>query len=212
MGVAQGVGLGSVLPRWHHRRRSNEALIGEARDRQRRRRRRWLAAGVLVAVAVIVLAANWRGVDAASVARNADPAAAVRLPNPCSLLSEAQVEKEFVGHVVTTTAQTGGEFARVPTCTWSGQPLTSHYGQPTASVFLEITRESKTTFLSDQRQSVPPPIAARVPGAVATWSEVSQTLDAWNDGYRVIVSIHGPYATNPFARARALVRDAFARL
>jgi hypothetical protein len=189
-----------------------DLLIGEARDRQHRRRRRRLVAAALVLIAVTALTVNRYVAGAVSGVRSGDAAPATTLPNPCSLLTTAQVEKAFVSHVATTTPQTTGAFARVPMCTWSGQPLALHFGTRTESVLLEFTRESKSAFLADVRQSTPPPVMTGGAGTVATWSEISQTLDAWQKGYRVVVSVHGSYATDPLARAKTLVHDAFARL
>jgi hypothetical protein len=189
-----------------------DLIIGEARDRQHRRRRRRLVAAALVLIAATALTVNRYVAGAASGSRGGDAAPATALPNPCSLLTTAQIENAFASHILTTTAHTTGTFARVPMCTWSGEPLALHFGTRTESVLLEITRESRSAFLADVRESRPPPVVTAGAGTVATWSEISQTLDAWQEGYRVVVSVHGSYATNPLARAKTLVRDAFVRL
>jgi hypothetical protein len=187
-------------------------LIREARDRQHRRRL-WMA---LVALAVVLFATAGYGLSRAS-GSHAQAACVFgkcgkALPNPCGLLSSGQVSRAFASKVIGRTSQASGNYARSPSCTWTGTPLTSHYGSPTPSIRLQIAHLSKKTFLRNEGLSKPPPIRTSGVGEVATWSEISQTLNAWQHGYSVSVSIYGPYVTNSLSTAKTLAAIALGHL
>jgi hypothetical protein len=136
-------------------------------------------------------------------------ASAQALPNPCGLLSNKQASTAFVSKIINRTSDASGYS---PSCTWTGTPLTSQYGDPTPSIRLEIAHVSKKNFLKDERLSRPPPVRASGVGEVAAWSEITQTLDAWQRGYAVSITIDGTYVTNPLAAAKTLAGIALKRL
>jgi hypothetical protein len=99
---------------------------------------------------------------------------------------------------------------RFPSCTWTGLPVTSLYGDPTASIQLDVERARKKAFIKNEGRMRS--VRAGGVGQVAAWTEITQSLDVWQGGYSVSVSVYGPYVTNSLATAKTLARIVLGRL
>jgi hypothetical protein len=129
----------------------------------------------LLAVAFVGLAV---GVDGAAGAR--------ALPNPCKLLTKAQVSTLVGGKVATAAfSKSYGEL----TCTWSSPPLGLYRDHQTFS--LSLFHATKAELKQIARKSIPPWSPVRGVGAPAYGSEnAGGELEAWKHG--TIVDVEGP--------------------
>jgi hypothetical protein len=184
-----------------------DALIPEAREHHRRRRRRLL---LLVAAAVACLAVLAYGVSQTLAGGRSTPIAmkrsAATVPSPCQLVTNDQVASVFASKVVNRVSDPVGV---APSCTWSGMPLATQFGQP--SVMVSVYPITKAMF---QRIDGETKTGERINGVggEAFWFRMIDQLVAWQHGYEVSVIVHGPAVAAPLSADEALVRAALAHL
>ena len=133
----------------------------------------------------------------------ASASTATALPDPCSLLTNAQVAPTVDGKVQLRNA-TRDRFSR--TCTWSGPPM--GYMQMSESLILQLDRVSRSTFISEQLHSIPQPTEIQSTGILAFLSTAG--LSVWKDG--LAIEMDSPYVTVYPETAVALAKDALRRV
>ena len=187
-------------------RRAGTALIPEARDRQRRRRRRLV---LLVAVVACILGLAYgvsRSVTGGQPARAVAEQAAAVVPDPCALLTNAEVSSAFGSRVV---GRLRGQMGVTPSCTWTGTPLTNQYGQASAQLWLLKIPDAAFRNIEARNQTGTHLTGV---GKAAIWLQKINQLIAWDHDYEVAVTIHGPYVTAPLAADETLIKAAIAHL
>ena len=139
----------------------------------------------------------------ASLAAPAFASTAKGLPNPCSLLTNAQVAPAVGGKIQRHSA-TRDRFSR--TCTWTGPPI--GYMQTSQSFTLQLGRVSRSTFIREQLGSIPQPTEIQSKGILAFLS--NSGLCVWKNGLEL--QMDSPYATVYPENAVALAKDALTRV
>lgn len=161
--------------------RGQDALIKEAWDRRRRRLRFSL-------LLVLVIGAGLgspvtRRLALVPLALLLTPAASAALPNPCVLLTNAEVAKVIGNKAETRTPSGNGRFRM---CSWTGPPLGS-FSESHAQLLVQVTRETKAQFekVANATQG-----AVRVRGAgdsAYATTGAAKYLEVWQKGYALMI-------------------------
>jgi hypothetical protein len=108
-------------------------------------------------------------------------ASSVSLPNPCSLLTRAQVTVAL-GYRVAD--QTRGGTGRAPSCKWEGPAM--GYSQSRPNIFLFLNRESEGQFKQAALNGLP--ITGLGAGADAYLMSQPQLVSVWKNGVEITVT------------------------
>jgi hypothetical protein len=185
-------------------------LIKEARGRQRRRRTRLVLITVAIATfAVATYAVGGRLLDRRPVASPAKLAP----PNPCTLLTNAEVASVFGATVAYKSSEPNLG------CTWSGRPFERQYGQ--RKVTLDVARVTRadfdgfSTFIVMDGTSGSRRIAksARIQGVgEAAFAQIfaGVDLEVYYRGF--VVTVTTSFVGSPLAAQKRLAAAAIARL
>jgi hypothetical protein len=125
------------------------------------------------------------------------------LPNPCLLLTTAQVAPAVGGHVQ-AHALSGNRLYR--TCVWTGAP--QGYSQSRAQFIVSLSRVSISRFVAGEQGSKPPSQAVSGLGTVAFSSNVG--LAVWKKG--IALELDGSYFSVYPAAGRHLAQVALSNL
>ena len=113
-------------------------------------------------------------------------ASAARLPNPCSLLSNAQVAPTVGG---TVQSRSFDRRYGQPTCTWTGPP--TGYMQTGTTLTVQIFRLTKLEFNVKNLRSTPTPTL--ILGVAAPAYASPSGVDVWRAG--IGIEMDGPWFT-----------------
>lgn len=180
------------------RRHGQEALIKEARDRQRRRRIRFA-----LAVVAILAAGLGYGMSRAAVFGDRSPALPARaIPNPCALVTNADVSAALGSKVAFRDVPDLGGRGRG--CRWTGTSLSRPgYYQVRRTLLVFVSPSTRTQF----ERSLHRPGAVRVSGtgAVAFADRgPARLLQVWKHGLTLLIQV--VFVTNPIATATHVAR------
>jgi len=198
-------------PRAAGRRTESDPLIQDARDRQRRRRRRIL----LLVVAAIVIGYginHWTRTSNAGLACISTHACSLQrlsnappLPNPCSLLTAAQVVPTIGGKVQSRVLGHSYGAYGPPTCTWTGPSM--GYMETRETITVQLSRVTKAKFNFINLQSIPP--ATPISGVRALAYSSPSGIAVWRAG--AAIEMDGPWFTVYPVRAVQLALSALQR-
>ncbi len=133
------------------------------------------------------------------------PAAAAGLPNPCTLLTNAEVAKAF-GSKIQSRANESYGLSR--SCTWEGAPLGS-FTSAHASLQLDIAHVSRAQFLKNAKKAKNAVPIHGIGDLAYSQYMAGEFLTVWRQGIWLSVSLGG--VSSPIASAKALARSAIAR-
>jgi len=146
---------------------------------------RWLAAAVTVS----------------ALAPSASPA----LPNPCTLLTNAEVAKAF-GSKIQSRAGESYRFGR--SCAWEGVPLGS-FTSAHASLRVDIAQISRAQFLKNAKKAKNAVPVHGLGDLAYSQYIAGQSLTVWRHGIWLSLDLTG--VSSPLGAAKALARSALAR-
>ena len=133
------------------------------------------------------------------------PAASAAVPNPCALLTNAEVTKAFGGSIESRSAQ-GNRLYRV--CTWVGHSLGA-YSSARSSVVVQTNRMSNKAFVKQANQ-VPGAVPLHGIGQTAYLANNGERLGVWQQG--IVVTLSLAYVSSPSQSVKSLARIALKRL
>jgi hypothetical protein len=208
------VSTSATLPGSHLFRHGDaRALIEEARVRQARRRLWTTFLAFALAAAFVGFWTDHRGGDTRSFVTNYDSRGAALavphtggpLPNPCSLLTNAQVAVILGGRVASRSNDGKG------TCDWEG-PVVGAFTTAGQNFFVQVKRESAGSFNARFVPLLEGARAVRVSGlqGPAFWQYYGQVLAVWDHG--VTLEISGSTLSVYPQLVKRLARAAFKRL
>jgi hypothetical protein len=140
-------------------------------------------------------------------------ASAAKPPNPCSLLTNAEVAKATGSKVVSVTnTRTSDNYYRV--CAWKGQNLAKSGSvsmpvQRVVSVFLRKTTHAQFLSLAESEPGATP-IHGVCDVAFVTRQGEGGFFNCYARGYSILMTIS--FVTNDIPVEKTLARDAAARL
>ena len=152
--------------------------------------RHWRATGARALLAAVTTALVFA----------AEPSANPLLPNPCLLLSSAQVASVVGGSPASHTLG-GNKLSR--TCTWTGPPL--GYMQTQSTLYVTVSQISKARFLAEQAKTH----QARIDGLGTPAYGNKLGLTIWKDNVMLNLD-NAQLAVTPtkaIALARAALRE-----
>jgi hypothetical protein len=169
-------------------------LFKEAWDRRRRRVRLSLLLGAAVVAGL------------GSQVSRLTPTASAALPNPCLLLTNAEVAKA-IGNKADTRIPNGNGRDRI--CTWTGPPLgtfTSFH----AELVVQVTRQTKAQF-DKGAEATQGAVRIRGAGDTAYTSRGAQWfLETWQNGFALLIMASG--GSDNLAAEKTAAKIAFAHL
>lgn len=113
------------------------------------------------------------------------PGAAAAVPNPCSLLTNAEVAKMIGSKIANRTSGGNGRF-RV--CTWAGPPLGT-FTSVHAQLFVQVTPETKAQF-TKSANAMQGAVRVRGVGDMAyADTGAAKFLRAWQKGYALLIQV-----------------------
>jgi len=136
------------------------------------------------------------------------PAASAGLPNPCTLLTNAQVAKVLGSKVVEATPTGNGRYGM---CTWKGANMARPDAMPAQrSLIVQVSTTTEAAFKKVAEQT---PGAVRIAGigetAYSTHGAL-KSVNAFRHGYALMV-VAG-LTVDPLATAKAAAKLAVAKL
>jgi hypothetical protein len=182
------------------RRHGRNALIKEARDRQRRRRLR-LALLVVASVAAGLAYGMSRG----AVLDGRSPASPARaIPNPCALVTNADVSAALGSKVAFRDVPDLGGRGR--SCRWTGTSLSSSdYYQVRRTLLVFVSPSTRAQF--ERALHRPGAVEVSGTGAVAFADRgPARLLQVWKHGLTLLIQV--VFVTNPIAAATHVARIA----
>jgi hypothetical protein len=133
------------------------------------------------------------------------PAAAAGLPNPCTLLTNAEVATAF-GAKVQSRVGESHRFGR--SCAWEGVPLGS-FTSAHASLRVDIAHVSRAQFLKNAKKAKNAVPVHGIGDLAYAQYIAGQSLTVWRHGIWLSLDLTG--VSSPLASAKALARSAIAR-
>jgi hypothetical protein len=134
------------------------------------------------------------------------PAASAGLPNPCALLTNAEVAKVFGARIGNRTSNSYGLNRG---CTWDGVPPSS-FTSYHASLRIDVSRVARAEF-EKQARKAKDAVPVRGVGEIAYSQYIAgEFLSVWQNGIWISVELSG--GSSPLADAKTLARAALTRL
>ena len=124
------------------------------------------------------------------------------LPNPCSLLTAAQLVPALGGKA--TSANSGSRYSRA--CRWTGPP--QGYMEFSQQLMISVNRETRAQFAMHAYRDIPKPDP--LPGVGSEAFASSSGFEIWQNGFEL--DLEGPYTTVDPSAAKRLALSALERL
>ena len=133
------------------------------------------------------------------------PTATAVLPNPCTLLTNAEVATAF-GSKIQSRAGESYRFGR--SCAWEGVPLGS-FTSAHASLRVDIAQVTRAQFLKNAKKAKNAVPVHGIGDLAYSQYVAGQSLTVWRHGIWLSLDLTG--VSSPLASAKALARSAIAR-